>query len=707
MALLSLLSEAGRACARLTEILSRLPEGSGEHSSGPTTPSVLDRAITITRFDNTHAATQRRVKVSLRKAVMSIARRTARVKNDLPLLKLAIFGNKRTAKRSLRHNQNLLSIDGVEVDYDKEIISFDKAVATLQQYALAAIVYTSASHTIDTPRWRILCPTSRRLPVDGRERLVARLNGIFQGVLAVESFTLSQVFYYGKIETAVDFRIELVEGAAIDLLSDLDSIAIGRDGRPYEEPAGVRELELPAAIIKNNDPESEQVPIFLKSLLDAIPIVARDDRQECWLPVGMAVHHETSGSRSGFALWDSWSRLSPKYDEADQCRVWDSFGRQPDKPITIGTLRHLVARLQAEHGIPEVDRRRTSLNLLSPSECAASAGRPYIVKGLLAQSDLGCIFGQPGTGKSLVAPHIGYMVALGRPAFGMRTLQGKVLYVAAEDSQGMKGRITALLKTHGDAENFRLIAQAPDLRSEEGLLQLLDTVKTYKPTLIFLDTLAMSFPGLEENASEAMGEVVRVGKQLAEDGAGVILVHHDTKAEGSTPRGHSVLNGALDVALKIGRDEDRVRGSLTKNRNGSCDQNIAFRVGIRELGVDQDGEPMTAAYVQELSSGRFPMRQKLTSAEQTAMEILHELLAEGGGGAGATRCLTSIPLARWQAVCITPGRVSSVEKIDSRKKAFQRAMKGLSNKHYIEIWDDQVAILGRLVSDEGVFEDFS
>ena len=47
--------------------------------------------------------------------------------------------------------------------------------------------------------------------------------------------------------------------------------------------------------------------------------------------------------------------------------------------------------------------------------------------------------GAPGAAKSLLGPHLGYAVAQGREAFGMRTRQGGVLYVAAEDARGMRG----------------------------------------------------------------------------------------------------------------------------------------------------------------------------------------------------------------------------------------------------------------------------
>ena len=168
----------------------------------------------------------------------------------------------------------------------------------------------------------------------------------------------------------------------------------------------------------------------------------------------------------------------------------------------------------------------------------------------------------------------------------MRTKQASVFYVAAEDEYGMRGRIKALQMAHGAAENFKLVGGVSNLlvAGSPDLLELRQAVKAHKPKLIVIDTLAMAFPGLEENSADAMGRVVAVARKLTEHGAAVILVHHDTKSEGGTPRGHSLLNGALDAALHVKRDEQGIiRGKLTKNRNGSCDRDIAFRIGIETV----------------------------------------------------------------------------------------------------------------------------
>ena len=112
------------------------------------------------------------------------------------------------------------------------------------------------------------------------------------------------------------------------------------------------------------------------------------------------------------------------------------------------------------------------------------------------------------------------MVAQGQEAFQMRTKAGGVFYVAAEDSHGIRGRVKALKQAHASAQAFRLVEGVSQLLTTNpkdrapDLLALVEAVKAERPALIFIDTLAMAFPGLEENSAEAMGRVVAVSRLL-------------------------------------------------------------------------------------------------------------------------------------------------------------------------------------------------
>lgn len=188
--------------------------------------SSLDRAIPVTFFAGFSATTKREENVSLRGLMTALETTRAPAKAVLPWLKLARFGEQRTKHNSLRHDANVVEINGIEADYDGETITMERARTVLTNANIAAILYTSPSHTEAAPRWRVLCPTSKPLPPDDRAALVARINGLFVGALARESFTLSQAYYYGAVEGSEGHMVLAVEGRAIDLAHELDDHAV-------------------------------------------------------------------------------------------------------------------------------------------------------------------------------------------------------------------------------------------------------------------------------------------------------------------------------------------------------------------------------------------------------------------------------------------------------------------------------------------------
>ncbi|MFU1479059.1 AAA family ATPase [Roseovarius sp. C7] len=313
------------------------------------------------------------------------------------------------------------------------------------------------------------------------------------------------------------------------------------------------------------------------------------------------------------------------------------------------------------------------LTFLSPADCEDLPARNYLIKGLLGEGDISAVVGAPGAGKSLLAPYLGFAVAQGVEAFGLRTRQGSVFYVAAEDSHGMRARVQALRTKRGDAHVFKLVEGVSDLLSNnsEDLKALLVAVEDQRPALIVIDTLAVAFPGLEENDAKSMGTVVSVARKLTRWGAAVVLVHHDTKEGSGLPRGHSILNGALDMSLHLKRDGKVVRVRPTKNRNGSTDHELAFSVGTVQLGTDEDGDMIWAATCDEENAGNLTKPGKpLPPSAKAALEILENLARDG----------RFIPKSEWRAACVASDAVSGADKIDDRRQAFRRAIEQLARR---------------------------
>jgi hypothetical protein len=646
-----------------------------------TNESPLDKPILVTRFRGLHGKVSSAATTSLRQLAIDVTKPKARKKTDLPNIKLARFGNVASESGCLRTNDNMRSISGVEADYDKGEISPREAVQRLKRAGVAGLIYTTPSHSPEEPRWRVLCPCSRHLPISKRRDLVARLNGLFDGQLDPHSFTPSQPMFIGRTLKGADIESHLAEGDFIDRATHLDAGAVYPGGERKRDP----HYEVESA--ERMGLSIEQTAAMLEGVSDW------KHKRENWFRVMCAVHYEHQGSEEAWRVFDKWCQGAANYKQRRNLYEWNKL--DPDKPggITMASINEELLKRDHPAAIrenvadlfddldDETDQQR-GLTFLSPAECANTPRREYLIKGLLAKRDVGCIFGAPGAGKSLLAPYLGYIIAQGRSAFGMKTKQGGVFYVAAEDETGMCERIAALRLKHGDESNFTLVCGVSDLlsRNSKQYAELKAAVAERKPSLIVIDTLAMAFPGLEENSAEAMSRVVAVARSLTKFGAAVLLIHHDTKAEGGTPRGHSVVNGALDMAMHVTQDDKGiVRGKLTKNRNGPCDLDIAFRIGVVEIGTDEDGEPRKSAVCEPLAALDEDDREQMSPSERAAFDILTGMMDSPSG----------VNERDWRDACVRSRSVSAAEKYDSRLKAFKRAAEGLTRKKWVEFSNDK------------------
>ncbi len=201
--------------------------------------SGCDLPLAVAWFQDKYAAQIEPNHLSLRQLQDRLGSTTARGKDSLPLIKLGTFGDARTDKGSLRHDSNLLSVSGVEGDYDAGAVSPQEAAERLRQAGIAGLIYTTPSHTAEAPRWRVLAPLARQVEPAEREALCARLNGALGGILGKESFTPSQSFYFGAV-TGRSVESVLVEGQPLDRVSGI--VSIGPQTKPVKSTTDLSDL---------------------------------------------------------------------------------------------------------------------------------------------------------------------------------------------------------------------------------------------------------------------------------------------------------------------------------------------------------------------------------------------------------------------------------------------------------------------------------
>lgn len=208
----------------------------------------------------------------------------------------------------------------------------------------------------------------------------------------------------------------------------------------------------PAALRRPERPEEAQQSApgnhDVADLRQALSYVPNDGSYDDWVAILMALHHATGGSSDGLALALGWSAGYQGFSYREVREKWRSFGRAEGLLATADTLfaearRHGWQAVDADDfdDLPEdepdsdiCDLLDTSpevsevagLPFLTPGQCASLPARDYVVKRLIAPGQVGCIFGEPGAGKSLIAPRLAYAVAQGEEVFGLRTKQAPV-----------------------------------------------------------------------------------------------------------------------------------------------------------------------------------------------------------------------------------------------------------------------------------------
>lgn len=167
--------------------------------------------IRLTVFKNYYAAEKQELKLSLSGLYEHLFVTRAPIKSDLPLISGCRFGDLRTGKGSLRHDSNVLGINVIVAEHDAGTMPFQQAVSLLSTAGVLCVLFTTPRHAPGAARWRALVPLSGEQPPEAHGPLMDRLNGVLQGALTRESWTLSQSFYAGFLDSGPDQRVEIVQ----------------------------------------------------------------------------------------------------------------------------------------------------------------------------------------------------------------------------------------------------------------------------------------------------------------------------------------------------------------------------------------------------------------------------------------------------------------------------------------------------------------
>lgn len=236
----------------------------------------------------------------------------------------------------------------------------------------------------------------------------------------------------------------------------------------------------------------------------------------------------------------------------------------------------------------------------------------YLVDGLIERDSLALLFGDPSSGKSLIAVDVACSIATGKDFHGKRVKQGTVIYIAGEGQEGLVRRFNAWGIARGvDIKNAPLFksmipASMTDNENVQEIISAIDEIiiNHGAPSLIIIDTVARNFGPGDENSTRDMNQFIHAADIIrAQYKAAVIPVHHTGHGDKSRARGSMALRAALDAEYRVEKDDTGIiRLEATKMKDAELPEPMAFRIATVELPMkDDEDRPITSAVLQETS----------------------------------------------------------------------------------------------------------
>ncbi len=353
--------------------------------------------------------------------------------------------------------------------------------------------------------------------------------------------------------------------------------------------------------------------------------------------------------------------------------------------------------------VPQAKERPKGFHFRPASQLIREPAKPnWLIKPYLDQGSFGELFGEPGSMKTFLALDMGLCVATGRPYHDLPVRQsGTVFYIAGEGLAGLSKRLHAWEIDSGialDGVPFFVSdrpAQFLDENSAAEVSVAIDELRTEhgNPVFVIIDTLNRNFGPGDENVTSDMTKFVNSIDSTIRlrYGCAVLIVHHSPLNDSGRGRGASALRGALDWEYCITKVDNLRKLSNKKVKDHEPPPDIFFTpqtITLWDWIDEDDGEMMTSCVLKRTNGNAQKGDKRLTASQKIAYDCLVKLSAEIDDNLSKGVHIDSWRKATYEA-CI-----SASSNPDTKKKAFQRAVKDLREKNCIEVVGDYYSLYG-------------
>ena len=280
--------------------------------------------------------------------------------------------------------------------------------------------------------------------------------------------------------------------------------------------------------------------------------------------------------------------------------------------------------------------------------------------------------------------------------------------MAFEGAEGFKARAEAFRRTQAIKAKvpfFLIGTNAKLVRDHKALIESINGQMDAPPVIVVLDTLNRSIDGSESKDAD-MGAYLAAAETIhLEFDCAVLIVHH-CGVDGTRPRGHTSLTGAVDVQIAVKRDaSNTIIAEVEAMKDGAEGARFASALKVIEVGIDDDGEPITCCVIVEVEGGSAtpnkPKAKVVKGQAGMALDMLKRALADVHQRPPASNHIPQgpdifvCPVNVWRGYFYQaiPGTA------DTKQKAFVRAVIKLQELRIIGVWDDLAWVTGHAGHD--------
>ena len=339
-----------------------------------------------------------------------------------------------------------------------------------------------------------------------------------------------------------------------------------------------------------------------------------------------------SGEKAVEVMWDHWNpRCDPPWGEDEiehfETKVLNAYSYNTSPPGNITkSYREALLREQFKPVVRQ--------DLASGKEVNAGRFRfvdregmkhirppSWIIPSFIPRNGYVVLFGASGAFKSFVALDAALSISSGAGfpwagPWGTIEEPGPVLYVLGEGRPGFTKRVRAWEHTHlkgKQVDNF-VVADPVPLVTEnidafiEGALSL--HPDGYRA--VFIDTIARSMQGVNENAQEHASKFTAlVERLLGELADSVVAIQHTGFGNQDRGKGSQEFYGAPDAIFSVARDGKAMHVQVSNPKQKDAPEwEKPLRIDLKEIDLGEGEKSLVAVAPDEKAADAKPARSK-------------------------------------------------------------------------------------------------